>query len=358
MDRRAMLRCVTAALTAAALAGCAGQAAAPHEPVVVKMSLNETLLPALAESLGYFRDEGLRIEEVDVEPLMHEDFLIQEPMNRGQVDAAYHWFHHAYFGARHNWPVTAVVMLNDAPGVQVMVSNQQRDRIRNARDFAGRNVAQGAGYSTKSVVVNYLALRSGLPPHSYRTVLAQTEGREAAVMKGLKDGQVDVLAFLEPMTSTLLATGQVTTLYDFTRRENVERVFGAPWPAQSLLVAPRLIRDDPQTVQHLVNAYVRTMRYVNRHSAEEIIAQLPASYFEKRDRAQETQKLRNTMAAFAQGDYSFPASGVDLVVRSALASDFDDSPEGRWRRGVENANVDPSTLYDNRFVLKAMREIP
>jgi NitT/TauT family transport system substrate-binding protein len=352
----------TSAATASLLALPVGAFATPPAPdsqslVDVKMSVNETLLPALAENLGYFRQERLHITIVDPEQFEPHDFLIQEPLNKGQIDAAYHWFHHALFGARHNIPVEAVIMLNDAPGVQVMVANREKDRIRSAKDFGGKRVAEGAGYSTKSVVMNYLAVKSGLPPHSYTTVMKESEGREQAVLDGLSSGQVDLMVFLEPMTSVLLGTRMVTPLYDLTSREKTERVFGAPWPAQSILVAPRFIDQHPDTVQHLVNAWVRTMRFVNSHTAEEIIERLPANYFEKRDRKAETQKLRNTLSTFARGDFSFPPAGVKLVMDSAAASDFDDSDEGRWRRKVDNPDVDPGQLYTNRFVQRAMQEV-
>jgi NitT/TauT family transport system substrate-binding protein len=348
-----------AAMTLTALAGgCSTVPATPaRDGVEVKMSVNETLLPALAESLGYFKREGLRVRIVDAEQLSGEDYLVQEPLNKGQIDASYHWFHHTIFGARHGLPVKAVILLNDAPGVQVLVANREKERIRSAADFKGKRIAEGAGYSTKSVVTNYLATRAGLPPHSYVTVLQQSEGREAAVLKALKAEEVDVMVFLEPMTSVLLRTNMVTPLYDLTSRQKTVDVFGAPWPAQCVFIAPRYIEEHPDTVQHLVNAWVRTMRYVNSHTAEQIIAQLPPSYFEKRNRMAETDKLRNTMSTFAKGDYSFPPAGVRLVVDSTLASSFDDSAEGIWRRSGDTSRVHPEELYTNQFVEKAMGEV-
>jgi len=359
LDSTEMIRgFAVAAALASLLPACSTAPVTPtREPVEVKISVNETLLPALAQSLGYFEREGLRVQTVDAAQLSGEDYLMQEPLNKGQIDASYNWFHHVIFGARHGFPVKAVLLLNDAPGVQVMVANREKERIRNAADFKGRRIAEGAGYSTKSVVTNYLATRAGLPPHSYTTILKESEGREAAVLEALKAEQVDVLVFREPMTSTLLRTKLVTPLYDLTSREKTIEVFGAPWPAQCLFVAPRYIEEHPETVQRLVNAWVRAMRYVNSHSVEQIIDQLPPSYFEKRNRKAETDKLRNTMSTFAQGDYSFSPAGVQLIVDSALASSFDDSAEGIWRRTGDNSKLRTDELYTNRFVEQAMSEI-
>jgi NitT/TauT family transport system substrate-binding protein len=239
----------------------------------------------------------------------------------------------------------------------VMVANRVQREIRHAADFKGRNVAEGAGYGTKSLLTSYLARRAGLPPHSYTPVILEQEGRQEAVIQGLKHGEVDVMTFQEPITSALLRSGMVRTLYDLNSRESTARVLGAAWPAQSLLLSPAFIRAHPDAVQHLVNAFVRTMRFVNSHTAEQIIEQLPADYFADKDRQTQLEYLRHTLPSFAKGDYSFSPQAVRLVVDSIQAFDFDDSEEGRWRRTAGTERIDPGQLYDNRFVKKAMREI-
>jgi hypothetical protein len=55
---------------------------------------------------------------------MPHDYLMQEPLTKGRIDASYHWFNHAIFGARHGFPVKAVMLFNDAPGMKVMVANR------------------------------------------------------------------------------------------------------------------------------------------------------------------------------------------------------------------------------------------
>jgi ABC-type nitrate/sulfonate/bicarbonate transport system substrate-binding protein/ABC-type phosphate transport system substrate-binding protein len=329
-----------------------------NSPVRVRLSVDEDpIVPRLAESLGYLRREGIELVKVRVEDFASEDYLLQAPLNEGQIDAAYHWFNHAVFGARHNLPVTAVMVFNDAPGMTVMVANPLVRQIRSAADFKGRNVAEGAGYGTKSLLTSYLTRRAGLPLHSYTPVMLQQEGRQEAVIQGLEHGQVDVMTFQEPITSALLRTGMVKTLYDLNTRESTTRVLGAPWPAQSLLLSPAYIRAHPDTVQHLVNAFVRTMRFINSHTPEQILDQLPADYFVGKDRQTQLEDLRLALPTFARGDYSLSPAAVKLVVDSIQSYDFDDSEEGRWRRTAETTRVEGAQLYDNRFVNQAMREM-
>jgi NitT/TauT family transport system substrate-binding protein len=165
------------------------------------------------------------------------------------------------------------------------------------------------------------------------------------------------MTFQEPVTSALRATGMVTTLYDLNSGESTARVLGAPFPAQSLLMAPAYIAAHPDTVQHLVNALVRTMRFINTHSAEEIAAKLPDDYFAGKDRAAEVKLIADTLPTFTKGDYSLPPRAVRLAVKINLDADFDQSVEGQWRATGDKWRVHAKALYDNRFVTKAMREI-
>lgn len=334
--------------------------AAPPTPPLTKVRLatdDDNFVHILAEALGHFRAEGLEIVPVKVESFEPHGYLLQSPLHRGQIDACVHWFQHAVFGARRNLPVKAVMLFNDAPGMTVLVANRVKNEIRSAADFAGRSIAQGAGYGTKAVLTAHLAARAGVAPTSYKPVMLGAAGRQDAVLAGLRAGAVDVMTFHEPTTSALRATGLVSTLYDLGTRESTARVLGAPFPAQCLLMAPGYLAAQPATAQRLVNAFVRTMRWLNAHTAEEISAVLPASYFAGKDRAAELALLRATLPTYARGDYAMPPAGATLTLAIIRSARFDDSEEGRWRRGAESARVTAEDLYTNEFVARAMREI-
>ncbi|MDI1319672.1 MAG: substrate-binding domain-containing protein, partial [bacterium] len=134
------------------------------------------------------------------------------------------------------------------------------------------------------------------------------------------------------------------------------KVLGAPWLSQCLLMAPKFVAAHPATVQRLVNAFVRTMRFVNTHTAEQIAAKLPDRYFAGKDKAAETKLIGQTLRTYAQGDYGFDPLAVKLETDVLMASHFDDSIEGKWRREGENPRVDPAQLYTNEFVGRAMKE--
>lgn len=335
-----------------------GAAWAVAAPSKIRMSFDEDLVVTrLASVLGYFQQEGIEIVPVDITQIAADDYLFQEQLVRGRIDVAEHWFNHAVFGARHGFPIQAVLMLSDAPAMKVMVAKRVEAEVKSAADFKGRVVAEGAGYATKAVVTAFLAHRAGLPFGSYISVNHAKAGRLEAVLRDLHAERLDVLTFQEPVTSGLEETGLVSTLYDLTSRAGAERALGAIFPAQSLLVAPQFARDHPQTVQRLVNAYVRALRYVASHSTDEVLAILPSDFGAGPDRAAKLKQLRVELQCYAQVDFSFPARAVELVVEMMTTAKFDQSEEGRWRAGGDPSRVRASELYTNVFALEAMRSI-
>jgi ABC-type nitrate/sulfonate/bicarbonate transport system substrate-binding protein len=355
--KRPLTICLLASLLVAS-GGVAPPSRAAPALTQVRMSIDEDpIVMRLAESLGYFKMEGLEIVPVDLKKIAGEDYLMQEPLTKGQIDASYHWFNHTIFGARHGFPIQGVMVFNDAPGMTVMVAKRLEGQVRGAADFRGRNVAEGAGYGTKAVVTGYLAQKAGLPKHAYTPVMAASEGRQQAVLNGLTHGEVDVMTFQEPLTSALRRSGMVTTLYDLNSRESTAKVLGAAFPAQSLLMSSAYIEAHPDTVQHLVNAFVRTMRYVNTHNPDQIAAQLPADYFKANARQAAVEYIRDILPTYAKGDYSFSPAAAKLVVDTIMSSDFDQSKEGRWRARGDSSKVQVERLYTNRFVDVAMKNI-
>lgn len=353
--RRFLFPALLAGVTALAPAALAK---APPLPVKVKMSIDETpIVPLLAKSLGFLALEGVEIQPVSIESFAPNDFEMQKPMREGRIDVAYHWFNHAVFGARHGLPITAVMVFNDAPGMTVLVENSKLVTIRSPADFGGKVIASGAGYGTKSLITHALAARHGSGSTAYRSVFTATQGREAGIMGGLKDRTVDVVVSEEPFTGTVRASGLATPLIDLTSGASTRAALGAPWPAQSLLMSPTFLRKNPKAAQRVVNAFVRTMRWINTHSAEEIAARLPESYFAGHDRAARIAQLRATLPGFARGDYRLSPQGATLVIDAISAYPFDASASGKWRSGAVVARVKPQVTYDNSLVERAMGRI-
>ncbi|MDD3179119.1 MAG: ABC transporter substrate-binding protein [Opitutaceae bacterium] len=343
----------------------------PAAPAPVKVKLAPMpgfggyLVPALAAKLGYFAQEGLDVELKDVMDFHPVDWRSTELLNSGEIDAEICWYHRTIYGIANKAPAKAVVLLEDSPGISIFVANKVKDQIKSAADFNGRRVAISDGFSTKHFLTDYIATRVGGAPDSFIQVPKEIQASVPSIVNGIKAGQVDVVTIMEPKTSQLVASNLVTLMYDLNNAEGTKKALGDVWPTRCLYVSPEFIKAHPDAVQRLVNAVVRTMRYINTHTAEEIFAQLPASYFDPHlgnslraaDKAAKLAELKNVLPTFARGDYSIPPTSAQLVVKVVLDTPFDDSDEGKYRAVAREVQVKPEETYDNSFVEKAMRNI-
>jgi NitT/TauT family transport system substrate-binding protein len=324
------------------------------------------LVPELALGLGYFREAGIAVETINVMNYIDDDFYSTKLLNDGTIDAEICWFHRTIFGIGNDEPARAVFLIENSPHMTILVANRVRDQIHTAKDFKGRTIADSAGFSTKHYLTDFVLARAGLPPDSYTAAPAEWLEKPDELIAALQAGKVDVISSMEPLTSRLLATKLVTPLYDLTNAAGTREALGNVWPARCLYVAPRYIEAHPDRVQRLVNVFVRTMRFINSHSAKEVVARMASGYFApdvSNDvwadyKKAKTDEIAKVQPGLTHGDYSIPPSAAKLVTDVILRTPFDESPEGRYRRiAAQSGKVRADMTYDNRFVEKAMREV-
>ena len=324
------------------------------------------LVPELALGLGYFEQEGIDVELINVMDHRDEDFYSTELLNNGTIDAEICWYQRVVFGLGNDQPAQAVFLIENSPHLTISVANRLKDQIKTAADFKGRTIADSEGFSTRRYLTDTLIARAGLTAASYTPAPGELSQKLPLLTQALQAGQVDIVACMEPMTTRLLATKLVTPLYDLSTAEGTRRALGDVWPARCLYLAPGYIKAHPDRVQRLVNVFVRTMRYINTHTAEEIVAKMPAGYFApdinndlwaayKKGKIDEIAKV---LPGLTNGDYTIPPAAAKLACEVLSHTQFDDSAEGKYRRiAAQSGKVRPEMTYDNRFVEQAMKEI-
>jgi len=96
-----------------------------------------------------------------------------------------------------------------------------------------------------------------------------------------------------------------------------------------------------EVVQHVVNAYVKTLKWMSTHSAAEIADKVPADYYAGNKAAYITA-LEGQKASFTT-DGLMPATGAQTV--STIETKYVPSMKGK--------SVDLSKTYTNEFASKA-----
>ncbi|MDI1319404.1 MAG: ABC transporter substrate-binding protein [bacterium] len=324
------------------------------------------LVPELAVGLGYFEQEGIDVEMVNVMNYRDEDFYSTELLNDGTIDAEICWYQRVVFGIGNDQPARAVFLIENSPHLTISVANRLRDQVRTAADFKGKVIADSAGFSTRRYLTDVMIAQAGLPPGSYTPAATELSSKLPLLTQALQDGKVDIVACMEPMTSGLMATKLVTPLYELTTAEGTRKALGEIWPARCLYVAPRYIEAHPDRVQRLVNVFARTLRYLNTHTAQEIVAKLPAGYFApdiSNDlwadyKKGKTDEIAKVLPSLTNGDYTIPPAAARLACDVLAHTGFDESHEGQYRRTAsQSGKVRPEATYDNRFAEEAVKHL-
>jgi NitT/TauT family transport system substrate-binding protein len=193
------------------------------------------------------------------------------------------------------------------------------------------------GSSTHFMVLHMMTA-AGLKPDDASFIGVGAGGTAVAAAKR---GEIDALVSVDPMINLLDSERLIRIVADTRTMEGTRAVYGGPYPAAVLYLPPAYAQSNPKTVQSLVNAFVRGLKWVASHPAEDIAKAMPAEY--------------------ALGN-------MDLFVRSIRSSVPMYSPDGQISRdgaetalkvlrefdtSVRDAKIDLAATYTDRFLNQA-----
>ena len=313
--------------------GAAGPAMAGDKITLMVGGIEKQIyLPAkLAEQLGFFKEQGLDVELLS-EPagVSAEDELLA-----GAVHGVVGFYDHTIDLQAKGKIIESVVQLGQAPGEVELVATRMAQVIRSPADFKGHTFGvTGLGSST-NFLTQYLAVSAGLKPGDI-SVLPVGAGN--TFIAAIQQQKIDAGMTTEPTISRLLKTGEAKVLIDLRTPASTAAALGGPYPAACLYVTKTWASGHRAEVQKLVNAFVKTLKFIASHSAEEIAAKMPADYLTN-DRALYVSALAAGKSMFTT-DGVMPANGPETVLK--VLSAFDASVRGK--------KIDLTKTYTTEFV--------
>lgn len=333
------LRAVHAAVVASlslfliAVPAVFAQSAAAEKIVIMVGGITKLIyLPVpLTEQLGYFKAEGLDVE-LQSQPAGVD---AENELLAGGVQAVVGFYDHSIDLQARGKDVTAIVVFGQAPGEVEMVAARAADSIRSMADVKGRTLGvTGLGSSTH-FLTQYLAHLKGVPNSQYAVLPV---GADSSFIAAIKQGRIDAGMTTEPTVSQLLKSGDARTLVDMRNIESTRAALGGSYPASSLYVQSAWLDTHPQEAARLARAFVKTLRYLHTHSAEEIAAQMPKDYMGN-DKALYVHALKASLPMYTV-DGKMPADGPETVLK--VLAGFNPS--------VKDRHIDLSRTFTNRFV--------
>ncbi|MFD4599912.1 ABC transporter substrate-binding protein [Streptomyces sp. NPDC058464] len=289
-------------------------------------------LPAmLTQRLGYFDAEGLDVE------LLTEPAGVQAEtaLVAGQVQGTVGFYDHTLDLQTKGKAVESVVQFSRAPGEVEIVSTKAAGDITSPKDFKGKKLGITSLGSSTDFLTKYLAVKNGVKVSDFSPVAV---GAGATFISALQQGSIDGGMTTDPTVATILDKKAGKVLLDMRTPEGSQKALGGPYPSSSLYMQTDWVNGHKDTVQKLVNAFVKTLKWMSTHSAAEIAAKMPADYSQG-DKALYTQSIESTLPMFTD-DGVMPENGPETVEKVLKA----------FNPNIQKADVDLSKTFTTEFV--------
>jgi NitT/TauT family transport system substrate-binding protein len=290
---------------------------------------------AVAHAQGYFEDAGL---EVDIADFPGGSKSLQAVVG-GSAQVAAGAFEHVLNMQAKGQDLRAVVLLARYPGMVLALPTARAAQWRGASDLAGLKVGVTAPGSSTHLFLNHLLGQAGLGADAVSVIGI---GAGASAIAALRRGEIDAMVHLDPVIHRLEADGAVQAVVDTRSADGAQAVYGGAYHAACLYLRADFIERHPRTVQALVDAQVRALRFIATATPEDIAAAVPSA-FHGGDRAAYTAALAKNLAILSP-DGRIDADGAARVL-AALRG---------FEAFMREVDLDPSRAYTNDFVERAL----
>lgn len=207
-------------------------------------------------------------------------------------------------------------------------------------DFAGKKLGVTSPGSSTDYLTQYLAKKRKIDSADYTTV---TAGAGSTFIAALTNGGIDAGMTTDPTIATATSRGVGKVLLDMRTEAGTRKALGGLYPAASMYMDCSYVKQNPKTVQKLVNAFVKTMGWIQSHGAADIAAKMPSDYNGGDPKLYE-QSIKDSSPMFT-ADGVMPEGGPDTVLD--VLGTFSDPVKAK------KDSLDLSKTYTTKFVEKA-----
>lgn len=341
INRRTVLQ-TTAALAAASIAPWVGAQNLEKKKVAIAVggkNLFYYLPLTIAEQLGYFKAEGL---EVEISDFAGGSRALQALVG-GSADVVSGAFEHTINMQAKGQHIRSFVLQGRAPQIVLGVNTANVPNYKKITDLKGKKIGVSAPGSSTNMMANFVLAKAGMKPSDVSFVGV---GTAAGAVSAFKSGQIDAMANLDPVISTLERAGGFKIVADTRRLTDTEIVYGGPMPAACLYTKQEFIDKNPATVQALANAMVHALKWLAQAGPSDIVKVVPESYL-LGDRALYLDAWLKVREAISP-DGLMPEKGPQTAL----------SMLQQFEKEVQGKSIDLGKVFTNEFAKKANQKYP
>jgi sulfonate transport system substrate-binding protein len=233
--------------------------------------------------------------------------------------------------------VRALTELGRFPAIVIAVKKDKAAQVKSAADFKGLKIGVTAPGSSTALTAQYAMVKAGLKAADAAIIGI---GAGASAVAAMKKGEIDVISHLDPVIAKLEADGDVQILIDTRTEAGTRALFGGSNPAATLYSKKDFIDRNPVTTQRLVNAFVKSLKWLQTAKPDDVADLVPAEYH-LGDKPLYIKAVQNSLESYSRTGIVAP-EGMTSVMDMLKQLD----PE------LKDAKVDLATTFDDRFVRK------
>ena len=262
-------------------------------------------------------------------------------MLAGQVQGVGGFYDHTIALQAQGKSSEAVVSMLADPrrGRAVPQRPQGQDQVARPTSRASQLGITDTGSST-DFLTQYLAKKNGVDPS---TTTRRGVGAGQTFIAAMKQKAIDCGMTTEPTVSQAARRrARRTSCSTCVPRRAPRRRSAGTYPATSLYMQTDWVNSNKDTVQKLVNAYVKTLTWIQSHTAAEIADKMPADYYKGVGKAAVRRGAQ-------QREGHLQPDRPDARRRSQ------DLPRGaqEFNPKVQGKSIDLAKTYTNEFVKAA-----
>lgn len=300
-----------------ALSACGGTTSSsssgtsPGQTVSLKLmvgGLNKQIyLPnMLTQQLGYFKAQNLDVTLIDEGSGQGSETEVVA----SNVDAGSGAYNHTIELQTLGKNIETVCQFGIAPGEAEMVDAKKANSIKSVSDLKGKNLGVTDIGSGTQTLTQALLGQKGISADQANYVAV---GAGDTFIAGITQQKIDAGMTTEPTITRLVQSGVGKVLVDLRTPASTKAALGSDYPFIGIFMQNSYVDAHKDTVQRLVNAYTKTLKWMSSHTAEEIAAKMPADYYAG-NKDLYVSALKNQLQIFGT-DCKMPASGPETVLQ-------------------------------------------
>jgi NitT/TauT family transport system substrate-binding protein len=326
------------ALAAAPAGPAQAQAPAPEKRQVTLAVGGKGLLYYLpltiAERLGYFKEQGLDLTINDFRGGAES----LKSLVGGSVDVVTGAYEHTIRMQSKGQDIRAVIELGRFPGMVLAVKKDKAAQVKSFKDLKGMKIGVTAPGSSTNFFVNAIIAKEGLTPQDVSIIGV---GAGPSAVAAIKKGDIDAIVNLDPVITKLMQDGDIAILADSRTEEGNMKLFGGNNPAAVVYLKNDFIEKNPQTVQALVNAFYKALKWLEKATPEAVAGMVPEEYY-LGDKPLYLTAVKASSAMYSRNG---------IITETGMKNAYD--MLAQFDQELKEAKVDLKKTFDDRFVKKA-----